>query len=275
MKKILISYADQNFSESLKRIGKEARKMKRFDHVILYTPKDLPASIKASPLFCFEKGGGYWIWKPFLIYKTLCSCSFGDVVVYVDAGCSLRADSLEWDEYERIILEKNAIFFQYRDLKYQGWDQFSRVSENNSPQIYHWQKPSVIDYFNQYIGTSDYMKYNKIWAGFIFVKKTDNLSIVDEWLKISLFYPELVIEPFGLELKKIPESFNEHRHDQSILTPLVFYYSEKDNLCVLPETSESDWKKTAVIASRKKNKRFYTFRSKVKYNIKKILGLIE
>ena len=97
MSNIFISYGDDKFKKSLKHIKKEARKIGIFDKIKTYTPNDLPLSIKASPLFLFEKGGGYWIWKPYIIYDALLHCKNSDVVFYADAGCTLNANSKEWN----------------------------------------------------------------------------------------------------------------------------------------------------------------------------------
>lgn len=271
MSKIFISYGDDNFTKSLKRIGREAKSLNRFDKIILYTPKDLPDSIKSSPLFCFNKGGGYWLWKPYLIYKTLCSCEENDVVYYADAGCTLQKDSPEWEIFEKILAEYNAVFFQYQDIHYEGWEQFCSRPENNSPQIYHWMKPSVVEYFKEYTKGSEFMYLNKIWAGLIIIKKTSSVKIVSEWLNIMLFYPQLVTDPFGSDLNDPPTSFNVHRHDQTILTPLVSYYQKEDKLYVMPETSERQLAKAAVLATRKRDKRFRSSWEKMKYNVKQMI----
>ena len=86
MKRIFIAYADAALAYSLKRIGRQARRLKVFDEVILYTPADLPENIKVHPLMQYSRGGGYWLWKPWLIQKTLRDHTPGDVVVYADAG---------------------------------------------------------------------------------------------------------------------------------------------------------------------------------------------
>lgn len=268
MSNLFISYGDAKFAKSLKRIGQEAKRLNRFDEVILYTPQDLPDSIKASPLFCFDKGGGYWLWKAYLICKTLSICQEGDIVYYVDAGCTLQGESLEWKRYDELLKEYNGIFFQYRDVRYEGWEQFCASAENNSSQVYHWMKPSVVEYFKKYTGGDEFMYFNKIWGGFLIIKKCSSVMIMDEWFKIMLFNPQLVIDPFGCDLISLPPSFNVHRHDQAILTPLVFYYQKKDGLYVMQETSESQKELAAIIATRKKDKRFSSIWESVKFYIK-------
>ena len=148
----------------------------------------------------------------------------------------------------------NAIFFQYREnVKYSGWERFCKLEENNSVKIKHWMKPSTQKYFNEYFRDKSYLDYGKIMAGFCIVKKTKSpLEIMEEWFNITMFHPELIVDPFGTDLLSLPESFNAHRHDQSIITPLVYFYAKDDDILVLPETAETDHERAAVIASRYK-----------------------
>ena len=251
MANIFITYGDDNSTDSLTSLRKQAKDLGIFEKVIAYTPKDLPLFIKSSPLFAYKRGGGYWIWKPYIIYQTLQNCKKGDVVYYADAGCSINCQSLEWQYFESLMKEYSAIFFQYKsDFDY-GWGRYCASPENNSVAIKHWTKPLTIDFFKNYFNDEQFLDYGKIWGGFCIVKKENVINpIIDEWLKISLFYPNLLIDPFGGELQHLPISFNLHRHDQSIITPLIFYYKDKYNIKVLEETSESDKNHAAIVADR-------------------------
>ncbi len=245
MATIFISYADDRFKESLNRIARQAKRVGIFDKIIKYTPKDLPAYIKASPLFAFTKGGGYWCWKPYIIQHTLKQCKLGDVIFYVDAGCSLNNESPEWKDFLKNIQTHSAIFFQYRDGYNYGWE----INEKTAA-IRHWIKPELILYFRSYIN-EDFLDYGKIWGGFMIFKKTANPSqILDQWFRITLFHPEFVTDPFGKEVDQLTDTYCAHRHDQSIITPLVYHYSKTDNALVLPETSESRIGNPAVTATR-------------------------
>jgi len=82
-------------------------------------------------------------------------------------------------------------------------------------------------------------------------KKTDHIiSILEQWYQITLFHPELVTAPLGSEMSHLPNSFFTHRFDQSVLSPLVYHFKEKDNVLVLPETAESRIGQPAVLATR-------------------------
>lgn len=252
MKKILISYGDQRFYESLQRMKRIAKKSKIFDKIVLYTENSLPPVVTGSPLFSCPKGGGYWVWKPYIIMDTLSKCDIGDIVYYVDSGCTINAKSKEWTDYERLMINHNAILFQYRDnYRYTGWDKICKFQENNSAQIKHWIKPMTEDFFCEKFGDRSYLNFCKIWGGFIIIKKTAPLiHFIDEWYNITFSYPELIKDPEGQELENLPDSFNAHRHDQAIITPLAFYLQDIDKIAIIPETSESDKEHAAIRADR-------------------------
>lgn len=252
MAKILVAYADKHYKESLMRIKRQAKRTKRFDNVIIYTPKDLPEYIKASPLYAFSRGGGYWVWKPYIVVDALSKCKLGDIICYVDSGCSLNKKSKEWNEYFSIMEKYNAIFFQYReDYIYSGWDKVCSRPENNSPMIGYWMKPTTKKYFIDYFGNDKFCQFSKIWGGAFFVKKTiPMINIIQEWYRLILFNPILFMDPVGKEKVSLPDTYNVHRHDQTVLTPLVYYFQKTDNVIVIPETSESEPENAAIIATR-------------------------
>ena len=244
-----ISYGDDRFKESLNRIAHQARRIGIFDRIIKYGPKDLPEFIKASPLFAFERGGGYWVWKPYIVYQTLNLCKDGDIIVYADAGCTLCKDSPEWDYYLNLLNSHSAIFFHYREDYDYGWKSI-RESCNDAVALKHWMKPSLIRFYNGFL-QSDYLDSSKVLGGFFIIKKTNkSLKTIDVWYKITLFHPELVMDsPYEGAIDDSPDFF-EHRHDQAVLSPLVYHFQSEDGLVILPETAESKIGHPAVIADR-------------------------
>lgn len=274
MKKIFITYGDERFKQALNRINKEANQLGIFDKIILYTPKDLPPYINASPLMAFQKGGGFWIWKPYLILKTLQEQKNDAIVIYVDAGCTLGV-SKQWEFYFQKMTEYDTIVFKYQNNFDYGW---SEMFNCNSVAIKHWTKKNTLHYFDVLFENSEWRNYEKIMGGFIIAKKVNNI-IINEWLKISLLHPELIIDPFGNEINNQYSFYTAHRHDQSILTPLVYHYSKTNSdILILEETAESGLiekrKDIAVLASRKNNIKVIkiTYKTKAIRIIKKIIG---
>lgn len=247
--KFFISYGDDRYKESLNRIAHQARRIGIFDRIIKYSPKDLPEFIKASPLFAFERGGGYWVWKPYIVYHTLSFCQEGDIIVYADAGCTLSKDSPEWEYFLNQLRSHSAIFFQYRKDYDYGWKSVQKPC-HDVVALKHWMKPSLVKFYECSLW-SDYLDYSKILGGFFIIKKTSkHLRTLDEWYKITLFHPELVMDPLNEDVVDSAPDFFEHRHDQAVLSPLVYRFQSEDNLVILPETAESKIGHPAVIADR-------------------------
>jgi len=246
MKKIFISYANDAMAYSLKRIGRQARRLHIFDEVILYTPKDLPEYAKSSPLMASPRGAGYWYWKPVMIAETLKRFDEGDIVVYVDSGCSLRKSN-EWEEYFEQMSKYDNICFQYAD-NIDSWAKFG----SSSSQIKHWAKKSTLDFMEAYLNNPSIGEYNQIMGGVLFMKGKNN-SLLNTWLSIMNDHPELVMDPKEEEKKNQNEGFVAHRHDQTILTPLAM--QDPDTL-VLPEHIEKYSKDSFVWASRIRAKNF-------------------
>lgn len=223
-----------------------------FDRIVCYSPKNLPRYITSSPLMVFARGGGYWVWKPWIVFDALCSCKEDDIVWYMDAGCTLNPLSKEWAEYINFLnnSEISSLFFQYRNIDY-GWKSYFKITDESklvSTRIGQWMKPLVVDFFKKQYDDDSFLDYNKIWAGFMILKK-ECLPLIQEWLSITLLHPELVIDPL-LGERIIDNNFIAHRHDQAILTPLIYFYKEKYKIRVLPETSESEGQTAAIVASR-------------------------
>ncbi|UIR56005.1 hypothetical protein LZQ00_17290 [Sphingobacterium sp. SRCM116780] len=239
---IFISFADDKMAFSLERIGKQAKKLQIFDQIILYTPDQLPDYIKDSPLMQYKRGGGYWSWKPAIIYETLQQYEEGTIVVYTDAGCSLFQSS-DWNDYFSYLKNVDTLCFQYKD-EMPEWEKFGQTST----KIKYWTKESTISYFAQLLADESYGdRYNKIWGGAIICKGRNN-AFIKKWLDITIKQPNLIIDPTEEELK---DSKNKelayHKHDQSIITPLAHYFNT--SVLILQEKAETSTE-GAIIASR-------------------------
>lgn len=244
MKTIFIAYADEKMAWSLKRIGRQAKRLGIFDEIVLWTPDMLPQYVKDSPLMQYARGGGYWAWKPAIIHETLQAHEEGDIVVYVDAGCTLRK-SFAWEMIFRLMKQYDTVCFQYDETVplFAKWGQ-------SSTRIKHWTKKSALDFLDGYLGDADYHENCKIFGSVLFVKGKQN-QLVSKWLDITLHHPEVIVDPTEEERAEQPEGFAYHKHDQSIITALAFY---DKTLLALPETIENYTPDSFVWASRMRAK---------------------
>lgn len=237
---VFISYANEAMAFSLRRIGRQARRLGIFDEVILYTPSDVPDYVRESPLFACERGAGYWCWKPALIYETLQRFEEGTVVVYVDAGCTLRR-SPQWAEYLARMQDYDTICFQYADNQPQ-WKKWG----SGSSRIKYWSKAATLDFIEEYFNDPQVGELNQIMGGVLFMKGREN-RLLKTWKDLIFSRPDLIIDPTPEEMSRQRPYFAGHRHDQTLLTPLAV---NDPKALVLPEISEAYRRNSFVWASR-------------------------
>lgn len=100
-----LTYGNERFKKSLVRIEREATQFQLFHTIQCFREQDLKDDPTFWPrhgefLMKHSRGNGYWLWKPYLILKTLLQCKEGDLVIYADAGCTLnvrgKATLLTW-----------------------------------------------------------------------------------------------------------------------------------------------------------------------------------
>ena len=87
-----ITYADEKFKYSKERIDKEAIHFGHFDTVTIYGPEDLDNNFKAQfrEILKLPRGGGYWIWRPYILEKKFNEINDNDILIFLDAGCTIN-----------------------------------------------------------------------------------------------------------------------------------------------------------------------------------------
>jgi len=263
MKKIFVAYADEKMSYSLKRIGRQAKKLGIFDEIRLMTPQDLSEDFRRIKLMQYSYGGGYWAWKPYIINRILQENEDGTIVCYVDSGCTLREHS-DWSVWNQLMQKTDTILFEYPD-KMDIWDKFGTTST----KIKHWVKKESFEFYNKLIGSTEWSNHNKILGGIILMKGKDN-AILHDWLDIIINRPELIIDPSMCDEQY--DFFAQHKHDQPLLVALS--HKHRDQCFILPETAETCGKLAAIEATRVRAQRYRDFAwLKIKDILRKCLGL--
>jgi|LakMenE01Jun11ns_1017448.scaffolds.fasta_scaffold9768502_2 hypothetical protein len=273
MKIYFVTYGSGKFKYSSKRVAREAISLGYFSKVFVFSEKNLPSYIKSSPLFYSNKGGGFWLWKPYVIDKVLSEIDEGDIIVYSDSGNELL-NSYKWNEYLNMLKKYDSIFFQYRNNFDYGWNKFNS-EYNDSSKLKFWTKKKAVDHYkNLFLSDDEWLEKSKICAGFIFIKKNKNSQdLIKEWLNNMLFFPQIVCDLFENEKINQIEGFSQHRHDQSILSALVRYYQKSNKILILDEEFETYNKDQIVKTSRRIDLRKSRFDilQKIKNRIKSVL----
>lgn len=206
MKKYFLVYNDDSHTEDLDVLLDSVRIYSDFE-IIIFDKKDISPEFieKNKEILDCERGGGYWLWKSYIICKTLDDETIqqGDLLFYMDSKYFFL------EPFEGLYLDK------MKDRDILVWQ--------NKPcepvyQMKEWCKMDVVNALNIYDAVfNDNISIG--WAGAIVLRKNEKtMQIMREWLNYCCNYQLITDNPSIL-----PESpfFVEHRHDQSILSAVL------------------------------------------------------
>ena len=161
------------------------------------------------------KGGGYWLWKPYIILKTLEKIPENDIVLYLDVDhyfipnvgdrsfISLIKDHLLRDVYDSTREAPSQLFFI-----------------NYPNVIVHCKRDAFI---LTGCDSERYWNASMIHAGYQCWKNNlDSIKLVKEWLRFCCDKRIMTDIPSYLG-KEYPQYIN-HRHDQTIIGLLIEKY---------------------------------------------------
>lgn len=215
-----ITYGDENYEETKKRLCNQAVSLSGdngngsnswFDTITSYSPDDLDDEFKEKFKSVLElpRGGGYWIWKPYIINKHLEKMDDGDILIYLDAGCYINPSGRQrFNEYIEMLKnsEEGAISFQM-------------------PQHIEkkWTVKEIFEYFNIHKESRDIIETGQIIATVrMFKKNINSIHIVSGWLNALYQNPLLFTDHYNRGYQD--RDFIDNRHDQSVLSVLCKLY---------------------------------------------------
>jgi hypothetical protein len=143
---------------------------------------------------------GYAIWKPQIILQHLNQLEEGEILVYLDAGCTLNPYG-------------QTRFLEYLEMFDEPIDMLVQELEH---QEVKYTKQDLINYVG-------YKEGKQRLSGIIFMRNTPSVrTFMKEWLEISCNYNMIDDSP---SLSQNHETFVEHRHDQSVFSLLTKKYA--------------------------------------------------
>lgn len=204
---VSITYGNEKF-EKAKVFNCKMAKKYGADVAIAYGPEVLDEEFRREnqALLMQKRGGGYWIWKPYIILKTLEKLNEGDILIYTDAGAIfVKKISYLLQTMERENTDIMVFSLDHLEKTYTKRDAFI-LMECDTPA---------------------YTDTNQILSGYIICKKTERvLRLFTEWQKYIL--DERIVSDIPNRIGKDNyEGFIENRHDQSILSLLCKKYGVK------------------------------------------------
>lgn len=209
--KIFLNYGDQKFILSRKRISSEAQNLNYFDKIITET-EDIKNDLEIidclknpnfKKVFNAERGGGYWIWKPYIIYKNLQLLNENDILVYSDSGSTIPNNKYTIDklnEYINIVKNSDKGILAFRNPHIES----------------KWTKGDVFEHFNC-LNNKDIYDTRQFTANRIIIKKNlHSMTLFKIWWETAKKYSHLYDDT-----RSITNNFNnfiENRHDQSVFS---------------------------------------------------------
>jgi hypothetical protein len=207
------------YYRAVNRISHEAVSLNIFSTVKGFTDKDLKEDKdfwKNHGTFVEnnKRGYGYWLWKPYIVKKTLDHMKEGEILFYADAGCKFNVGHPVKD-----LLDK---FDHMRKTK-------KIIRGCTCPEVY-WTKMDLVKLLK--METHPKLKGPQYCAtAFMLIKTPEIVNVINEWWNISIRdnYHYINNSP---SISKNHAGFKEHRHDQSIFSLLVKKHNIYSNLNV-------------------------------------------
>ena len=204
--KVFITFGGggQNYIDAGHRIIEQALSLNIFDNTIFYTDKALQNDINfwSRHKYFIEsnpRGYGYWLWKPYIIHKTMEMLNDGDIILYLDCGCELDIKRKHYFAELFEIVTRDMILGTYTAIE-KGW--------NKMDLLLH------LDMYNsKYINT-----YQHQAGALMFLVCPQTRFIVKSWYDIGCDYHMIDDSP---SIAPNVSEFIEHRHDQAIFSLLT------------------------------------------------------
>lgn len=201
--KIHINYANNRYYNSQKKCSTSALENGGFDLSIPYNFSHLdPEFVKKNQwILSLPRGAGYWLWKPYLILKTLYTMKENDWLMYTDSGMYFLKNP--W----------NFILEQEEKIGDKGIITFCTCNKN---KVYCKRDAFILMGLDE----EKYTDSEQRLASIFVCKKTNfSVNFIKEWLSYAED-PRIITDLQNTQgLPNYPQ-FEDHRHDQSIMSLL-------------------------------------------------------
>lgn len=198
----LITYGNEKYQKAKERLYKEAENTGWFDTITLYGPEDLDDQFKTEfkNILSMRKGAGYWIWKSYIIKRKLKDINDNDILIYLDAGCSINKKGRDR-------------FYQYIEMLNKSDE---AIISFQMPLLEKtWTTKDIFSYFNINLD-SEVANSGQIIGGIRIMKKCNKLiKLIELESKVYHENPLLVTDHYN---GKQEGYFIDNRHEQSIFS---------------------------------------------------------
>jgi len=197
-----VTFGTERFSQSLARLRRSARRVGIQD-VRIYRP-DHPAArlaaVENPEIMRCKKGAGCWIWKPYILLDAIRTVKKGTIIIYTDAGLHYIADP---SPLFALLAGRDLVLFHSAANRLQR----------------HWTKRDC--FVLMQADTPKYWDVRQLDASIQIYRAGDKSRDFLQELLTAMRDPRILCD--GPNTCSLPnfEGFQQHRHDQSILTILA------------------------------------------------------
>ena len=206
MKIHLVSFGSGKFKKSIERIREQAIASGFFTDLHCIKSSDLPIGYRIKYFRYLNKrtrGYGYWMWKSYIIKKVFDQMEKDDILVYVDAGCTINKQG------------KNR-FLDYIEMLKNS--EYSNLSFRLTHPEIKFTKRELIN-FLEVQNNSEILNSGQLMATVFFVRKDkQSEELIEKYFNISHYHINLINDSPSTEAEN--SQFIDHRHDQSVFSLL-------------------------------------------------------
>ena len=199
---MFITFGHNCCAYSKQRALHKAKTVGGFEYVHSFNLEALPLKFRDThkDVLKARRGAGYWLWKPYILLKTLIeNMNEGDIVMYQDAGAYIIKSAgplLKLCEQSK----DGIIVFTITKIEHEYTKQDAFILMNMS-------LPEAEDTFQR-------------MASFVVLRKSCTaIQFVMEWLAYASDRRIVSDDPNTLNVTN-PKSFQAHRHDQTVMSLL-------------------------------------------------------
>ena len=216
-----VSFGDgrKGYGSAMKRLKKEVLRLDPNAQVWLFDKSKIDDEIEGLDrsftdfVGAHPRGFGLWVWKPWVVLEVMKKAKEGDIVFYLDAGCTVHTSPksrLRYQWYLDHIQEHGNLFFELPQAEF------------------NYTKKEAIEYFQ----LSEQEVNSGQLAGTIqgYIVDKIQFEFVSAWLQAcTLDSGRLLQDVDSRDFED--ERFIEHRHDQSVFSCLV----KREGISVVPD----------------------------------------
>ena len=200
MKVHLATYGDELYKNIKEDFIKSAKDSNFFDEIHSFSHSDIDPVFYQNiyePIMS-QRGGGYWIWKPYFVKRMLDKLHDGEILIYCDAGSHINRNG-----HQR--------FLDYLNMV--SYSKTGTVDFGLYWKEYQFTKQEVFDFFGS---PPPIIHSGQLVGGILIFRKCAHaIMLVNKWFEIATNHPFLFTDE---KIKQQHPEFIDHRHDQSVFS---------------------------------------------------------